>query len=310
MSSQPDESRPPIVLIANDHEWSARSLETLLVSEGYRVLRTFTGRQAVDQARAEAPDAVILDAQMPDLSGFEVARLLRQEHELGPSVPIFIATAGPSDRVTRLAAFEAGAWDFLALPLDGETLKHKLRTFLGAKLAGDRLRRTAQVDAETGFYNEQGFVRRADEVVADARRRHAPVAMAVISLDLPGQSDLLREMRLLEQRLVAEVGQVMKVVGRASDVVGRIGPLEFGLVASGADADAALRMLARYRAALSERLPDQSTRLEIRAGFVAGWKEMEEPLLSEELLRRAKAALERADSGEPFQRYLVEANHD
>ena len=117
-------------------------------------------------------------------------------------------------------------------------------------------------------------------------------------------------MRTLEQRVVTEAGQVMKMVGRASDVIGRIGRLEFGLVASGADADAALRMLARYRTALTERLPDAASRVEVRAGFVAGWKEVEEPLLSEELLRRAKAALERADSGEPFQRYLVEANQD
>ena len=58
---------PPLVLIANDQEWSARSLESILGPNGYSVIRAYTGQQALDRARTAHPDLIILDAQMPDM---------------------------------------------------------------------------------------------------------------------------------------------------------------------------------------------------------------------------------------------------
>ena len=69
----------PLVLIANDQEWSARSLESTLEPNGYAVVRAFTGAQALARARSELPDVVILDAQMPDMHGFDVCRELRRD---------------------------------------------------------------------------------------------------------------------------------------------------------------------------------------------------------------------------------------
>lgn len=71
--------RSPLVLIANDQEWSARSLESILTPNGYTVIRAYTGQQALDRALSARPDLVILDAQMPDLHGIEVCRLLRED---------------------------------------------------------------------------------------------------------------------------------------------------------------------------------------------------------------------------------------
>src|ERR671933_425010 len=68
--------RPPLVLIANDQEWSARSLESILGPHGYAVLRAYTGRQAMELARSAQPDAVILEAGMPDIAGTEICRIL------------------------------------------------------------------------------------------------------------------------------------------------------------------------------------------------------------------------------------------
>ena len=62
----------PLVLIANDQEWSARSLESILGPSGYSVVRAYTGQQALERARTSQPDLIILDAQMPDMHGFDV----------------------------------------------------------------------------------------------------------------------------------------------------------------------------------------------------------------------------------------------
>src|ERR1044071_7251086 len=80
--------RPARILIANDQEWAARSVESILVAEGYEVQRAYTGRQALQRALEQPPDLIILDNQMPDLNGVEVCRLLRQDPRIGLATPI------------------------------------------------------------------------------------------------------------------------------------------------------------------------------------------------------------------------------
>jgi len=79
--TDPKSERRPLVLIANDQEWSARSLESILAPNGFTVLRAYTGQQALQRARTAAPDLIILDAQMPDLQS---------------SSPLLDRQAGPS----------------------------------------------------------------------------------------------------------------------------------------------------------------------------------------------------------------------
>ncbi len=121
-----------VILIANDQEWTARSLESVLAPHGYVILRAFTGQQALDRARSGLPALILLDAQLPDIHGFEVCRTLRSDPAIGPGVPIIITTAGPSGRQQRLEATRAGAWDFFGQPLDGELVLAKIETFLRA----------------------------------------------------------------------------------------------------------------------------------------------------------------------------------
>ena len=121
-----------VILIANDQEWTARSLESVLAPHGYEILRAFTGQQALDRVRSGQPALILLDAQLPDIHGFDVCRTLRSDPSTGPGVPIIITTAGPSGRAQKLEATRAGAWDFFGQPLDGELVLAKVETFLRA----------------------------------------------------------------------------------------------------------------------------------------------------------------------------------
>jgi len=157
----------PLVLIANDQEWSARSIESILGPNGYSVVRAYTGQQALERARTSQPDIIILDAQMPDMHGFEVCRALRSDPRLSVTTPIVITTSGPSGRTQRLEAYRCGAWEFLGQPLDGEALLLKLATFLQSKQQVDVLREENLLDSGTGLYNMRGLARRAKEIGAD-----------------------------------------------------------------------------------------------------------------------------------------------
>jgi PleD family two-component response regulator len=173
----------PLVLIANDQEWSARSIESILGPNGYNVVRAYTGQQALERARTAQPDLIILDAQMPDMHGFEVCRALRSDPRFSATTPIVITTSGPSGRSQRLEAYQAGAWEFLGQPLDGESLLLKLATFLQSKREVDSLREESLLDPGSGLYNMRGLARRAKEIGAEAFRRRDPLACVVFSPD-------------------------------------------------------------------------------------------------------------------------------
>src|SRR5690242_9133022 len=126
-------SPPPLVLIANDQEWSARSLESILGPQGYAVVRAHTGRQALELVRRTHPDVVIIDVGLPDIGGIELCRMVRDDPRIALSTPIILTTAGPASRADRLEAYKAGAWEFSSEPLDSDALLLKLDNFVKSK---------------------------------------------------------------------------------------------------------------------------------------------------------------------------------
>ncbi len=92
---RPNASPPPLVLIANDQEWSTRSLESVLGPQGFASVRAYTGRQALELARRVHPDVIILDSGMPDISGIEICQRLREDLEFPRSTPIDHHDGGP-----------------------------------------------------------------------------------------------------------------------------------------------------------------------------------------------------------------------
>ena len=283
--------RPPLVLIANDQEWSARSLESILAPNGYAVLRAYTGIQALERARTARPDLVILDAQMPDVHGVDVCRELRSDPRFSATTPIIITTAGPSGRTQRLEAYRAGAWEFLGQPLDGEALLLKLETFLKSKLEVDRIRDENLLDHPSGLYNMRGLSRRAREIGSEAVRLRQALACVVLAPE-PGSEPETTDTLVL--KIAEEVGKILRESGRASDAIGRLGPAEFAVIAPATEAQGAVRMVERL-GDLLERMPISNGTgnhmLRVRAGYCAVPDFAASPVDAVEMLLRATSAL-------------------
>jgi nitrogen regulation protein NR(I) len=102
------------VLIVDDEESVRYSFKKLLREPAYQVLEAKEGNEAIDKIKADPPDLVILDIQMPGLSGLEV---LQQIKKVAPRIPVLIITAyGSSDRV--IAAMKHGAYEYIEKPFD------------------------------------------------------------------------------------------------------------------------------------------------------------------------------------------------
>jgi diguanylate cyclase (GGDEF)-like protein len=288
-------SRPPLVLIANDQEWSARSLESILGPHGYAVLRAYTGRQAVELARNAQPDAFIVDAGMPDIDGTEVCRLLREEGSCSVAMPIVITTAGPAGRAQRIEAYRAGAWEFCSQPLDGDALLLRLDTWIQSKREVDRVRDQSLLDEITGLYNVNGLARRARELGGEAFRQHAPLACVALS---PADEDASpytdKVVDALAARVAEHLAKVLGDTGRVSDAIGRLGRNEFAIIAPSTEAKGAQRLVQRLQEALEAKpfsVDGEQRTVKLRAGYSWVPDFAEASVDAVELLLRAAAAL-------------------
>ncbi len=170
MSNAPARTRPPLVLVANAHEWSSRALESILQPAGYAVLKAYSGRDALEGAHGARLDAIVLDTELPDADALTLCRALRVDPDISPSTPIFLTTPGPSLRGDLLAALRAGANALWGQPFDTEQFLLRLEGHLRAKLDADRAREHGLFDERTGLYNATALERRVRELAAQAER--------------------------------------------------------------------------------------------------------------------------------------------
>jgi diguanylate cyclase (GGDEF)-like protein len=234
--------RPPLILIVDDQEWSARALETILTAEGYGVTRATSGAEALTRAAAERPDGVLIDIGLPDMSGLEVCRRLIEHPAIGPTTPIIATTADGATRSRRLEAYRAGAWDFLPLPPDARELLAKLQNWIAARREYNRARDEGMLDAASGLYNTRGLRQRAAELIAEALRYDKPLACVVITVERAAPTGPAAE---AGDMLVARAGEALRSTLRTYDAVGRITADQFAVLAPSTDPSGAQRLAQR-----------------------------------------------------------------
>lgn len=285
----------PLALFASDREQSSNWLQNLLSSEGYAVLSERTGRHTLERARATEPDLIVIDADLADMAGLELCRVLRNDPRITSSTPIFLAIPEPATREQRVAALRAGAWDCVAPPHDADELILKIAAYVRAKLDADRARAEGLLDPVTGLYNRQGLARRARELGSQAFRDHGPLACVVFALDVapataPGAHESMPS-------LVVRCVHALKSSARPSDVIGRLSASEFAVLAPATDASGARRLAERLSNALQAAAasdtpsPPGLAALRVRCGYEAVSNVGYAPIEPVDLLVRASTAL-------------------
>lgn len=252
------------ILVANDQEWTGRSLESIFAAEGWEVSRAYTGLQAVDRALELRPDLIVLDFQLPDISGPEVCRRLRADPRIGWGTPIIITTAGSNGRARQAEALEAGAWDFAAQPFDGPLLLARLGTFLRARTELKEAQALAMMDGNTGLYNPRGLSHRLQELASDAARRRQPLSCVLLSVVMPDLAEAAQAARQIDRT----VGRAIRDAVRGSDAVGLIGPLEYAVLVPTMDRKAAGELVHRIERSVTALRPEGVPALRIEATAV------------------------------------------
>jgi DNA-binding response OmpR family regulator len=129
MTLPPPETKK--ILVVEDDPKTAASIRLYLEREGFETLVAHGGRRALELARSEAPDLLVLDLMLPEVNGYEVCRTLRSES----AVPIVMLTARTTEEDT-LRGLDLGADDYIAKPFSPRELVARVRAVLRRAPAG------------------------------------------------------------------------------------------------------------------------------------------------------------------------------
>lgn len=202
-------------LLVDDLDANLLALEGLLAREGLQLLKARSGHEALELLLVHDVALALIDVQMPEMSGFELAELMRGT-ERTRTVPIIFLTAGVVDQQRRIRGYETGAVDFLPKPIDPANLRNKADTFFElarqreelkeseARLrdANDRLAATNEALARAD--------RRKDEFLAMlAHELRNPLAPILTGLDVmvgsPGNSEVVGNLATMMRRQMSQM---------------------------------------------------------------------------------------------------------
>lgn len=117
------------VLIVEDSELNMRLFNDLLEAFGYRTVKTRDGRRAIPMAREHRPDLIIMDIQLPEISGLDLTEQLKRDPEL-KSIPVVAVTAFAM-RGDEQKILAAGCDGYLSKPISVATFLETVRRFIG-----------------------------------------------------------------------------------------------------------------------------------------------------------------------------------
>ena len=119
---------PKKILVVDDEVDLVKTIQFALEAEGYQVLVSHNGEDALNQSRKEKPDLILLDLMLPKLDGYKVCRLLKFDEQY-KHIPIMMLTAKTQQK-DRLLGMETGADEYITKPFDMEELMEKVKAYL------------------------------------------------------------------------------------------------------------------------------------------------------------------------------------
>ena len=124
----PKEDRPRRILVVEDNELNMKLFNDLLESQGYEVIQTRDGLSALELARTHRPDLILMDIQLPEVSGIDVTKWLKEDEELR-HIPVIAVTAfamkGDQERIR-----ESGCEAYISKPISVADFLETVRGFL------------------------------------------------------------------------------------------------------------------------------------------------------------------------------------
>ena len=294
-----EQETPPRVLVVEDSITASQSIQRTLNQSGVETLAVINPEEILLSLRRFQPDLILMDMYMPDCTGVEATRVIRQHAELLSTPVVYLS--GDGDMALQVDALRLGGDHFLTKPFNPVLLNAVVKSKIERYRA---LRRSMLCDGLTGLLNHRAVKEKLVAALQEAKAGGTPLAVAMIDIDhFKTVNDNYGHP--LGDQVIKSLAWLLKQRLRKTDLVGRYGGEEFLVVLPDTPTDQAFAVLDRIRHDFSLiKYAFEDTWFDIT--FSAGVAQFPATSHAEALIKKADEALyEAKDSG----RNCVIAHH-
>lgn len=237
------------LLIVDDSVVIQRLVQARMRADGFEVICANTAKDIVQLCQQTSPDVIILDIDMPEVTGFEACKMLKDDSSTSQIPIIFLSAKTSTDE--KVKGLDIGAIDYVTKPFDPVELRARVRSAFRTKYLLALLEQKARVDGLTGLYNRAFFNDRIEEELDRARRYNGSLGLILFDVD--------RFKRINDTYghsfgdiVLAEVAETARFHARQSDVVARYGGEEFVVILPEQCSITASHLAERIRAGIEE----------------------------------------------------------
>lgn len=217
------------ILVVDDSKLNIKILTGILEQEGFQVYSANYGLMALGMAHDVKPDIILLDIVMPGIDGFEVCKMLKNDSEL-KDIPVIMVTSKTNGEDVK-KALDLGALDYIKKPLDEWEVIARVQSALRLKEYQDKLKEMAVKDSLTGIYNHGLLVELLDKEISKQQRKGYDICFVMIDIDyFKKVNDTYGH--AAGDTILKELANILSNSIRKSDIIGRYGGEEFGIILS------------------------------------------------------------------------------
>lgn len=178
------------VLVIDDNKLILKYLKESIIKMGYDVLEAETGETGLQLIRAENPDLVITDFQMPGIDGLEVLARIRKSNA---TLPVILLT-GFGDVVLTIKSIQLGAFDYLEKPVDLNKLKSTIHNALNSVKVSNSLNQVLQVDSSSENMLEDNILVGRTHQMKEIFKNIGRISMSKVNVLIQGETGTGKEL--------------------------------------------------------------------------------------------------------------------
>lgn len=251
------------IMIVDDDSNVVEVVELCLSGDDYQTRSYSSAENLMDNIDEWKPDLLLLDINMPKLSGIDALKLIRQRHDYVSTILI----SGDNGTEEVVSGLDAGADDYITKPFDPDELLARVRTQLRIKDlndqlvdANEKLKELVDIDDLTGLFNMRSLYSRLEYEIARGKRYNRTVCVVMMDMDKFKSVNDGHD-HLFGSFVLSEVGKIVKTCIRNVDIAARYGGDEFLIVLTEIDGQGANIFCERLRSRIEKYLfkngPDQ-----------------------------------------------------
>lgn len=280
------------VLVIDDNPQNIRLLKEILEDENFLVYTSDSGLAILEIVTNINPDLILLDIMMPEVDGYEVCEVLKG-NSLTQDIPIIMITAKTEGEDVK-RALDLGAFDYIKKPVDEVEVVARVQSALRYKQQQDKLKEMASRDGLTGAYNHALLIELFQKELAKQKRSGGNIAFIMLDIDyFKKVNDTYGHMA--GDVVLKELTQIITHNVRNSDIIGRYGGEEFGIVLTDIQLDTVYQLCERIRQSIESNVFAIGTEsLNITVSMGVYFKTAGDNISMGEMIKKADEALYKA----------------